>query len=200
MSTRAALWTAQEAAQATGGKPVGEWSAYGVSIDTRSLERGDLFIALKGERDGHAFVADALQKGAAAALVSEAPSNVAPDAPLLIVGDTQAALEALGRAARMRAAAKIVAVTGSAGKTTTKEMLRLMLGAAGSVAASAASYNNHWGVPLSLARMARDRRLWRVRDRHEPRGRDPRTCQTGAAACGADHHHCARPSRIFRQR
>ena len=156
MSTRAALWTAQEAAQATGGKLVGQWSAYGVSIDTRSLERGDLFIALKGERDGHGFVADALQKGAAAALVSEAPANVAPDAPLLIVADTQTGLEALGRAARARAAAKIVAVTGSAGKTTTKEMLRLMLGAGGSVAASAASYNNQWGVPLSLARMARD--------------------------------------------
>ena len=78
------------------------------------------------------------------------------DAPLLIVGDTQRALEDLGRASRARSNAKIVAVTGSAGKTTTKEMLRLMLSPAGLVAASAASYNNHWGVPLSLARMKRE--------------------------------------------
>ena len=157
MSTRAPLWTSDEAARATGGKATSDWSAYGVSIDTRSIERGDLFLALQGEsRDGHGFVAAALEKGAAAALVTRLPDGVAPGAPLLIVGDTQRGLEDLGRASRARCKAKIVAVTGSAGKTTTKEMLRLMLSTAGQVAASAASYNNHWGVPLSLARMKRD--------------------------------------------
>jgi UDP-N-acetylmuramoyl-tripeptide--D-alanyl-D-alanine ligase len=152
-----ALWTAQEAAAATRGEAQGAWSATGISIDTRTLERGDLFVALMGDvRDGHEFVEQALGKGAAAALVSRRPDNVAADAPLLIVGDTQQGLEALGRASRARTKARIVAITGSAGKTTTKEMLRLVLSGAGEVAASAASYNNHWGVPLSLARMPRD--------------------------------------------
>jgi UDP-N-acetylmuramoyl-tripeptide--D-alanyl-D-alanine ligase len=155
-----ALWTAQEAAQATGGTATGAWTVSGISIDTRSLEKGDLFVALTGEsRDGHDFVAGALSKGAGAALVSRRPANVAADAPLLIVADTQKGLEALARAARARSKARIVAVTGSAGKTTTKEMLRLMLARGGSVAASAASYNNHWGVPLSLARMREDVRF-----------------------------------------
>ena len=157
MNTRSALWTADEAARATGGKTNRDLSVHGVSIDTRSIERGDLFVALHGDsRDGHNFVAGALEKGASAALVSHAPDGVAANAPLLIVGDTQRGLEDLGRASRARSQAKIVAVTGSAGKTTTKEMLRLMLSAAGPVAASAASYNNHWGVPLSLARMSRE--------------------------------------------
>ena len=158
MSTpRAPLWTSFHASVATGGKTSGRWVATGVSIDTRTLERGDLFVALTGEsRDGHEFVADALKKGAAAALVSREPPNVLSDAPLLIVNDTQAGLEGLGRAARARSKARIVAVTGSAGKTTTKEMLRLILARSGNVAASAASYNNHWGVPLSLARMPLD--------------------------------------------
>src|SRR5690348_10220797 len=150
------LWSAREAAQATGGTAVGSWSATGVSIDTRTIEAGDLFVALKGERDGHEFVAAALAKNAAAAMVSSRPKNLPREAPLLTVTDTQTGLAALGRASRDRSKAKIVAVTGSAGKTTTKEMLRAMLGAVGSVAASAASYNNHWGVPLSLARMPRD--------------------------------------------
>jgi UDP-N-acetylmuramoyl-tripeptide--D-alanyl-D-alanine ligase len=156
-ASRTPLWSAAEATQATGGKSAVSWNASGVSIDTRSLERGDLFVALTGEaRDGHEFVADALAKGAAAALVSRQPPDVASPAPLLSVSDTQAGLEGLARAARARSSARIVAVTGSAGKTTTKEMLRLALARAGSVAASAASYNNHWGVPLSLARMPRD--------------------------------------------
>jgi UDP-N-acetylmuramoyl-tripeptide--D-alanyl-D-alanine ligase len=158
MSTpRPPLWTSFDAAVATGGKTTGRWVATGVSIDTRTLERGDLFVALSGEnRDGHEFVADALKKGAAAALVSREPPGVLSDAPLLLVNDTQTGLEGLGRAARARSKAHIVAVTGSAGKTTTKEMLRLILARSGSVAASAASYNNHWGVPLSLARMPLD--------------------------------------------
>jgi UDP-N-acetylmuramoyl-tripeptide--D-alanyl-D-alanine ligase len=158
MSTaRTPLWTAFAAAAATNGKTSGKWAASGVSIDTRTLEPGDLFIALTGEnRDGHEFVVDALRKGAAAALVSRQPPGVLDDAPLLMVSDTQSGLEGLGRAARARSRARIVAVTGSAGKTTTKEMLRLILARSGSVAASEASYNNHWGVPLSLARMPLD--------------------------------------------
>jgi len=156
MSTREILWSAEEAAAATEGRSTASWSAYGVSIDTRTLETGDLFVALHGDnRDGHEFVPTALSKGAAAALVSQALKDLSAGAPLLVVGDTQHGLEALGRASRARSSARIVAVTGSAGKTTTKEMLRLALAGTGLVAASAASYNNHWGVPLSLARMPR---------------------------------------------
>lgn len=151
------LWTASDAAAATGGEAHGAWAATGVSIDTRTLENGDLFVALTGEaRDGHEFVGQALGIGAAAALVSRRSDNTPAGAPLLIVRDTQAGLEGLGRASRARTPARIIAVTGSAGKTTTKEMLRLTLSGAGEVAASSASYNNHWGVPLSLARMPRD--------------------------------------------
>ncbi|MEX0279818.1 MAG: UDP-N-acetylmuramoyl-tripeptide--D-alanyl-D-alanine ligase [Arenibacterium sp.] len=147
------LWNAQDAAAATGGQATGAWEATGVSIDTRTLEPGDLFVALKDVRDGHDFVANALEKGAAAALVSHRPDNVDETAPLLIVPDVLRALEDLGRAARARTQARVVAVTGSAGKTTTKEMLAGMLGEQGKTHASAASYNNHWGVPLTLARM-----------------------------------------------
>ena len=96
------LWTAQQAALATGGQAVGDWAATGVSIDTRTLQTGDLFVALKAARDGHDFVANALAAGAGAALVSHVPDGVDDTAPLLIVPDVQAALEALGRAARAR--------------------------------------------------------------------------------------------------
>lgn len=150
------LWTAQEAAAATGGEARGDWAVEGVSIDTRTLVPGDLFVALRAARDGHDFVAQALAKGAGAALVSRIPEGVAPGAPLLMVADVLSALEALGRAARARSNARVVAVTGSVGKTSTKEMLRLVLGRQGRVHAAEASYNNHWGVPLTLARMGRD--------------------------------------------
>lgn len=151
------LWTSDEAVRATGGRTTAAWSATGVSIDTRTIMPGDLFVALQGDaRDGHEFVGAALGKGAAAALVSRIPSGMPETAPRLVVEDTLRGLESLGRAARQRSQARIIAVTGSAGKTTTKEMLRMMLAPAGRVAASAASYNNHWGVPLSLARMPRD--------------------------------------------
>ncbi|MFD3191137.1 UDP-N-acetylmuramoyl-tripeptide--D-alanyl-D-alanine ligase [Sedimentitalea sp. HM32M-2] len=150
------LWTAAEAAEAVGGRVQGSWAATGISIDTRTLQSGDLFVALKAARDGHEFVAQALDKGAAAALVSHVPDGVGDDAPLLIVPDVQAALEALGRAGRARTQARVVAVTGSVGKTSTKEMLAQMLRAQGVTHASIASYNNHWGVPLTLARMPRD--------------------------------------------
>ena len=146
------LWSSQDAARATGGKVASEWTASGVSIDTRSLQRGDLFVALKDVRDGHDFVAQALEKGAAAALVSRIPDGVSSD-KLLIVDDVLQALEALGRAARARFSGKVVGITGSVGKTSTKEMLRHVLGAQGKVHAAEKSFNNHWGVPLTLARM-----------------------------------------------
>jgi UDP-N-acetylmuramoyl-tripeptide--D-alanyl-D-alanine ligase len=127
-----------------------------VSIDTRTLQQGDLFVALKDVRDGHDFVAQALEKGAAAALVSRVPEGLSSGAPLLVVPDVLKALEDLGRAARARAKARVVGVTGSVGKTSTKEMLRVVLGGQGRVHAAEASYNNHWGVPLTLARLPRE--------------------------------------------
>lgn len=150
------LWTAAEAAAATGGRVTGEWQAGGVSIDTRTIQPGDLFVALKDLRDGHDFVAQALAKGAAAALVSRIPEGVAADAPLLLVPDVLDGLRGLAAAARARTKAKVVGVTGSVGKTSTKEMLRAVLGGQGRVHAAEASYNNHWGVPLTLARMPVD--------------------------------------------
>ena len=150
------LWTASEAAAATGGQVQGDWAVTGLSIDTRTIEPGDMFVALKAARDGHDFVAQALEKGAGAALVSRVPEGVSSNAPLLIVDDVQAGLEALGRASRARTQAKVVAVTGSVGKTSTKEMLARMLSDQGRTHAAVASYNNHWGVPLTLARMPRD--------------------------------------------
>ncbi len=150
------LWTAAEAAEATGGRATSDWEATGVSIDTRTLEPGDLFVALTVARDAHEFVGQALEKGAAAALVSRVPEGVAEDAPLLIVEDVQSGFEALGRAGRARTDARVVGITGSVGKTSTKEMLRDVLAAQGRTHASVASYNNHWGVPLTLARMPAD--------------------------------------------
>jgi UDP-N-acetylmuramoyl-tripeptide--D-alanyl-D-alanine ligase len=151
-----ALWTASEAARATGGNATAPWAATGVSIDTRTLRPGDLFVALTAARDGHDFVAQALAKGAAAALVSRVPDDVPPDAPLLIVPDVLVGLADLGRAARARASARVIGVTGSVGKTSTKEMLREVLSGQGRTHAAEASYNNHWGVPLTLARMPAD--------------------------------------------
>lgn len=150
------LWTAEEAQRATGGRAQGDWAVSGISIDTRTIEPGDLFVALKAARDGHDFVVQALEKGAGAALVSRVPEGMPENAPLLMVDDVQTGLEALGRAARARTAAKVVAVTGSVGKTSTKEMLAAMLQDQGKTHAAVASYNNHWGVPLTLARMPRD--------------------------------------------
>ncbi|WGW03355.1 UDP-N-acetylmuramoyl-tripeptide--D-alanyl-D-alanine ligase [Tropicibacter oceani] len=150
------LWTSEAAAQATGGRATAPFSVSGVSIDTRTIEPGDLFVALKAARDGHDFVAQALEKGAGAALVSHIPEGVAPDAPLLLVDDVLGGLEALGIASRARFQGRVVAVTGSVGKTSTKEMLRTVLGGQGRVHAAEKSYNNHWGVPLTLARMPQD--------------------------------------------
>ncbi|MBM3558677.1 MAG: UDP-N-acetylmuramoyl-tripeptide--D-alanyl-D-alanine ligase [Alphaproteobacteria bacterium] len=149
-----ALWTSAEAATATGGTLMGgDWQAGSVSIDTRSLTGGDLFVALAGpNHDGHDWLAAAREAGAAAAIVRS--GSAAPDGlKTLAVADTAAALAALGRHARDRTPAKIAAVTGSAGKTGTKEALALALGALGPAHASAGNLNNHWGAPLSLARM-----------------------------------------------
>ncbi|MES2434262.1 MAG: UDP-N-acetylmuramoyl-tripeptide--D-alanyl-D-alanine ligase [Pseudomonadota bacterium] len=151
-----ALWTSADAVTATGGRSTRDWTATGVSIDTRTIQPGDLFVALKDIRDGHDFVATALAKGAAAALVSHIPDDTAPDAPMLIVDDVLQALEKLGAFARARTHAKVVGVTGSVGKTSTKEMLRRILSGQGKTHAAEASYNNHWGVPLTLARMPQD--------------------------------------------
>ena len=147
------LWTSEAAAAATGGRATRDFAITGVSIDTRTIQPGDLFVALQAARDGHDFVAQALENGAAAALVSRIPEGVAPDAPLLVVPDVLAALEALGRAGRARMQGKVIAITGSVGKTSTKEMARIALTGQGVIHAAEASYNNHWGVPLTLARM-----------------------------------------------
>uniref|UniRef100_UPI004048E175 UDP-N-acetylmuramoyl-tripeptide--D-alanyl-D- alanine ligase n=1 Tax=Yoonia sp. TaxID=2212373 RepID=UPI004048E175 len=151
-----ALWTSGDAVAATGGQPTADWSANGVSIDTRTIQAGDLFVALTDIRDGHDFVGQALEKGAAAALVTHRPDDVPADAPLLIVPDVLAALTSLGVASRKRTRAQVIGITGSVGKTSTKEMLRVVLGLQGKVHAAEASYNNHWGVPLTLARMPED--------------------------------------------
>jgi UDP-N-acetylmuramoyl-tripeptide--D-alanyl-D-alanine ligase len=152
------LWTADELKAALGTDCSGAMpeGANGVSIDTRTLQPGDLFVAIRGDNtDGHKYIEQAFAAGAALAVVEDGYDAVSTG-PLLRVADTLEALNALGRAGRDRARARIVAVTGSVGKTGTKEMLRLMLSRLGSVHASEKSYNNHWGVPLSLSRLPRD--------------------------------------------
>jgi len=152
-----ALWTAAEIAVATGGAVHGDFEASGVAFDSREIGAGDLFVAMKGEAtDGHLFVEKAFAAGAAGALVSEAV-----DRPHVRVADTAKALDDLGRASRARSGARIVGVTGSAGKTGTKEALHAALerAAPGRAHRSVKSYNNHTGVPLSLARMPREARF-----------------------------------------
>lgn len=164
------LWTRAELEAATSGhflhsaspattslnaSAPGTGAVTGVSIDTRTLAPGDLFIALKGDTsDGHAHVQTALDKGAACAMVHAAHGLTDPR--ILVVADTMVGLQQLALAARARFAGKVVAITGSVGKTTTKDMLRLCLSANGRTHASVASYNNHWGVPLTLARLPRE--------------------------------------------
>lgn len=146
------LWTADALRAATGGRMTRPFDVTGISIDTRTLRPGDLFVALQGTRDGHAHVPDALATGAAGVIVSN-PGCLPDGAPALIVDDTLAGLHALGRAGRVRFGGRVLAVTGSVGKTTVKEMLRTALSAFGVTHAAEASYNNHWGVPLTLARL-----------------------------------------------
>jgi UDP-N-acetylmuramoyl-tripeptide--D-alanyl-D-alanine ligase len=149
------LWTVDEMAKAMRAEKSGGLPAQvpGLSIDTRSIVKGEAFFAIKGEqRDGHDFVADAIKAGAGLAVVARAQSARFAGASLLIVDDVLEGLRDLAKAARARTQAKVIAVTGSVGKTGTKEALRLALTPDGETHVSAASYNNHWGVPLSLAR------------------------------------------------
>ena len=158
-----ALWSQAELIAAFRAAPSPPLSSAvgGISIDSRTLEPGDLFFAIRGDaHDGHDHVARAFEAGAAAAVVSrERAPQLAALGAAFAVEDTLNAMERLGAAARARSTAKIVAVTGSVGKTTVKEMLRAMLMACGATHASAASYNNHWGVPLTLARMPANARF-----------------------------------------
>ena len=151
-----ALWTVEAMAAAMGAERRGALpqSIIGISIDSRTIGPGDAFFAIQGDhRDGHGFVAPALAAKAALAVVAADRCGDLPnDAPLLVVPDVLAALRDLARAARARTTAKVIGVTGSVGKTGTKEALRLALAKEGETHASVASYNNHWGVPLSLAR------------------------------------------------
>jgi len=150
------LWTSAALIEASHGQTYGDLSAVsGVSIDTRTLQTGDLFVALEGEaRDGHEFVRLAFEKGAGAALVlTHHAAELSEAGPLLAVPDVLEGLRQIGRAARARSSAKIAAVTGSVGKTGTKEALRSVLSTQAETHASVASYNNHFGVPLTLARM-----------------------------------------------
>ncbi|MFI5013850.1 MAG: UDP-N-acetylmuramoylalanyl-D-glutamyl-2,6-diaminopimelate--D-alanyl-D-alanine ligase [Hyphomicrobiales bacterium] len=152
----APLWTLAEAATAMGAAPRGPVAApiQGVSIDTRMLAPGDLFFAIKGEnRDGHDFVEEAVEKGATAVVSIARSFDMPPTYRLMVVEDPFEGLRRLARAARARSKARIVAVTGSVGKTGTKEALRHVLSARAKTHAAVASYNNHWGVPLTLTRM-----------------------------------------------
>jgi UDP-N-acetylmuramoyl-tripeptide--D-alanyl-D-alanine ligase len=152
-----ALWTSGEVAQALSAVIAAPFEANGVTFDSRAVGKGDLFFALKGETtDGHGFVAEAMKRGAAAAVVSRDVENAG--GTLIRVSDTLKALEGLGRAARRRSKARIASVTGSVGKTSTKDALRAMLSAQAPTSASTASFNNHVGVPISLARLPREAR------------------------------------------
>jgi UDP-N-acetylmuramoyl-tripeptide--D-alanyl-D-alanine ligase len=155
------LWTSDDFIAATGGRPFGQMPAgvTGISIDSRTLLPGEAFFAIKGDQfDGHDFATAAIKAGAGMLVVSEGklPALGRLSAPMIVVPDVLAALERLGAAARARTNAKVIAVTGSAGKTSTKEALRHALSAVGKVHAAAKSFNNHWGVPLSLARTPRE--------------------------------------------
>lgn len=148
-----ALWKGLEAAGATQGKTSADWAARRVVIDSRAVEEGDLFVALRGERfDGHEFAGAALDRGAAAVMLEEGRSVGKPERELQ-VADCFAGLEALARKARQRTGAKITAITGSVGKTSTKEALAVALSVHGKVHLTQGNYNNHIGVPLTLANM-----------------------------------------------
>ena len=155
------LWNANAFTEATGGRAVGTTpkGVTGISIDTRSLAEGEAFFAIAGDRfDGHDFARHAVDAGAAIVVIDEAHADGLQNlsGSKIVVPDVLQALENVGRAARARTNAGIAAVTGSVGKTTTKEMLRAALGNAGPTHAAVASFNNHWGVPLTLARMPTD--------------------------------------------
>ncbi|PHS78499.1 MAG: UDP-N-acetylmuramoylalanyl-D-glutamyl-2, 6-diaminopimelate--D-alanyl-D-alanine ligase [Rhodospirillaceae bacterium] len=159
MKSQTPLWTSAQAAKATRGDVTQGFVATGVSINTRTLKPGDLFVALVGPKiDGHDHVAKAFELGAVAAVVSHRPPVFDPDTPLLMVEDTMQALEDLGVYARKNFKGQVIAVTGSVGKTGTKEALNIVLRDQAKTTASIGSHNNHWGLPLSLARMDREAR------------------------------------------
>ena len=147
------LWTSKEIKRATDGKVIGDWVIDGISIDTRTLVKGDLFVALKDKRDGHDFVKKAFECGAVAALVSHIPTGLVGDPNIVLVPDVLQALQNMARFSRRRFQGKLIAITGSVGKTSIKEMLKRVLNYQGKTHASEKSFNNHWGVPLTLARM-----------------------------------------------
>lgn len=148
------LWSSKEAQEATGGIVKGSWVANGVSIDSRTIRPKDLFVAIAGEKyNGKDFLQSSLDCGASAVMISDIDET---NHPRLIVKDTLKGLEDLGRFARQRTSAKIIAVTGSVGKTGTKDALKLLLSESGKTHSSEGSYNNHVGVPLSLARLPSD--------------------------------------------
>ena len=150
------LWKSSDAALATGGKNTSDWLASGVSIDSRTLKKGDIFLAISGDRDGHNFIAEAFKNGAAAAVVARIPENVCNKTPFLVVSDVNLALNQLASFARKRCRAKVIAITGSVGKTSTKDMLGTLLLTFGKVSKAEKSFNNHLGVPLTLARTPLD--------------------------------------------
>ena len=155
------LWEIDVLMAAVDGRPVGDMpeGIAGISIDTRTLKQGDAFFAIKGDRvDGHDYLGAAMRAGAALAVVDESKlvSLGHLQLPLLVVPDVLSAMTRLGEVARVRSQARIIAITGSVGKTTTKEMLRTVLAPSGLVHAAAASFNNHWGVPLTLARLPQE--------------------------------------------
>lgn len=160
MMSAAPIWTRDEVLAATNGQAedsAGDWTATGVSIDSRTCRPGDLFVAVTGENfDGHDFLADAFAAGAVAAITSRDADAGSKDAAILRVDDGLHALTGLGRAARDRTDASVVAITGSVGKTGTKEAMTLALGSLGPTHATTGNLNNHIGVPLTLARMPRD--------------------------------------------
>ncbi|MCM2399078.1 UDP-N-acetylmuramoylalanyl-D-glutamyl-2,6-diaminopimelate--D-alanyl-D-alanine ligase [Rhizobium sp. S95] len=158
------LWTTRDLIDAMDGRPFGTLpeGITGISIDSRTITPGEAFFAIKGDRvDGHDFASLAIANGASLLVVSEAklPALGRLVVPMIVVEDVLGALQKLGIAARDRSSATVIAVTGSVGKTTTKEMLRLALSPSGNVHAAVASFNNHWGVPLTLARMPVDTRF-----------------------------------------
>lgn len=151
------LWNEMTAAEATGGETQGMWFASRVEIDSRRVQLGDLFVAIKGDRvDGHHYVADALSRGAVAAVVSSIPEGVPSTASLLMVDNTMEALVKLARFSRARSQAKIVGITGSVGKTSSKEMIRMALAKHGKTFATTGNFNNHIGTPLNLANLPPD--------------------------------------------
>ena len=150
------LWTSKELAAAVGIKSKFAWSGYGVSIDTRTLKKGDIFIAISDKRDGHDFVEQAFKLGAVAALVSRIPTNLDKEKPCLVVKDVMKALFSMASYSVSRSRAKVIAITGSVGKTSSKDMMALALSCFGTVHKAEKSFNNHIGLPLTLARAPSD--------------------------------------------